>query len=71
MRGCWSSTTGGGAIRRLIECPSHPVGLSPPGDRRAVRRLGGFHLGSPRALGALLDLELDALATDEAIKVER
>jgi hypothetical protein len=70
MRGCWSSTTGGGAIRRLIERPGHPVGVSPPGDRRAVG-LGGSHLGSPRTLGALLDLELDSLATDEAIKVER
>ena len=33
--------------------------------------LGGSHLVSPRALGARLDLELNSLAADEPIKVER
>jgi hypothetical protein len=33
--------------------------------------LGGSHLGSPRTLGTLLDLELDSFAANEAVKVER
>src|SRR4029079_2179131 len=32
---------------------------------------GGAHLAGARALGALLDLELDPLATREAIEIER
>ena len=43
--------------------------MSPPAVTRRGT-LGGSHLDGPRTLGALLDLELDALAADEPIKVE-
>ena len=49
----------------------------PPGGgpwvraRRARSELGGAHVIGARALGALLDVELDALAADQAVEVER
>ncbi len=39
--------------------------------RRARPELGGAHVIGARALGALLDVELDALAADQAVEVER
>ena len=57
---------------------SGPTGRTGPGSlgvRPAATAgrgtLGGSHLGGAGALGARLDLELDPLAADEAIKVER
>jgi len=53
-----------GHLRRARRGRRHgAAGVRPP-------ELGGSHLGSARTLGACLDLELDALAADEPVKIQ-
>jgi hypothetical protein len=53
-----------GDVRRARRGRRHgAAGVGPP-------ELGGSHLGSARTLGACLDLELDALAADEPVKIQ-
>ena len=55
-------------IAREHVTPTRPRAARRDGSR--PRDLGGSHLGSARTLGACLDLELDTLAADEAVKIQ-
>src|SRR5450759_2297852 len=62
--------------RKWLPVPSVAGAVSGSAERPAegggpLTGLGGAHLGGTRALGARFDLELDALAADEAIEVQR
>ena len=53
------------------EHPPNGIGDSPYLQRAIPVASGGTHLIGTWAFGARLDLELDALAADEAVEVER
>src|SRR5688572_4332227 len=56
---------------RVGRCSVQVRGSGPSDGRAARCGLGGAHVVSARALGALLDVKDDGLAADKAVEIER